>query len=376
MNEEEVQAQPANIEPEKEVTKPAQRAQAPKPERARTSLSVYLLAFWVILLTFALMGGVFWLYHNSQQQQQALLALQMHLEQQRQATEDGQRSLQENIDRELVDQQSNMQANLDLLAQEVSRNSARMNAFTSTNQDNWKLAEAQYLLRLANQRILLEKDNQNALALALSADDVLRDINQPELLGVRKTLAEEIAALKTLGVVDREGIFLRLTSLSNQIDAIPFVEPLGKTPEDQDEAPVPANETWRQKFTRKFYSLLHKLGTYVRVRDHGSEVNALLPPSEQAYLQQNLHLMFEQAQVALLRNDAQIFQDRLVKAQNWINQYYTLNEQARSVLTDLQGLQDEEIAPDLSDFSNSAAALADYIAKREQASAKGQGGGK
>lgn len=368
------QPQSSTGEPATASAKPGPRAQAPRGERARTSLSVYLLAFWVILLTFALMAGVFWLYHNSQEQQQTLLTLQMRLEQQQQSVEDSQRNLQDNIDKELVDQQTSMQNNLDALAQEVSRNSARMNAFASTNQDSWKLAEAQYLLRLANQRILLEKDSQNALALALSADDVLRDINQPELLGVRKTLAEEIAVLKTANVVDREGIFLRLTTLSNQIDAIPFVEPLGSSPDDEDEPAAPANETWRQMVTRKFYALLHKLGTYVRVRDHGRAVNALLPPSEQTYLQQNLHLMFEQAQVALLRNDAQIFQDSLVKAQNWINQYYTLNNQAKAVLDELQSLQNEDIAPELTNFGNSAAALDDYIAKREQVSAKRSGG--
>ncbi len=368
------QAQPSAVESAPVQPRPGPRAQAPKSERARTSLSVYLLAFWVILLTFALMAGVFWLYHNSQQQQQTILGLQMRLEQQQQSFEDGQRNLQDNIDKELVDQQSNLQSSLDSLAQDVSRNSARMNAFASTNQDSWKLAEAQYLLRLANQRILLEKDSQNALALALSADDVLREINLVELLGVRKTLAEEIAVLKNTGVVDREGIFLRLTALSNQIDAIPFVETLGPTPEDEDEPAAPANETWRQLVTRKFYVLLHKLGSYVRVRDHGRAVNALLPPSEQSYLQQNLHLMFEQAQVAVLRNDAQIYQETLVKAQNWINQYYTLNDQAKSVLDELQSLQNEDIAPELTNFSNSAAALADYIVKREQASAKNAGG--
>ncbi len=370
-------SQPAPAQPVQEpapAPRPGPRAHAPQPERARTSASVYLLAFWVILLTFALMGGVFWLYHNSQQQQQTILGLQMRLEQQQQSFEDSQRNLQDNIDKEMVDQQANLQSSIEAIAQDVSRNSVRMNAFASTNQDSWKLAEAQYLLRLANQRILLEKDSQNALALALSADDVLREINQAELLGVRKTLAEEIAVLKNTGVVDREGIFLRLTGLSNQIDAIPFVETLGPSPEDEDEPAPPENETWRQMVTRKFYAWLHKLGSYVRVRDHGRAVNALLPPSEQAYLQQNLHLMFEQAQVALLRNDAQIYQDTLVKAQNWINQYYTLNDQAKSVLDELQNLQNEDIAPELTNFSNSSAALADYIAKREQASANNAGG--
>lgn len=350
---------------------PPQLSAPGKEPRARTSLSVYFLAFWVLLLSFTVAVGAFWFYQDKQEQ---IHTLQTRLDEQQTLIVENQRNLQDRLDKELVDQQENLQSSLNLLAEEVNKNSARVMALTSVNRDNWKLAEAQYLLRLANQRILLEKDSQSALALALSANDILSDIEQPQLLAVRKILTEEIAVLKLAGVVDREGIFLRLAAMANQIDAIPFIEALGKGDDYDEEQEIPAEETFRQMLTRKFYGLLHKLGSYVRVRDHGKTVNAILPPSQQIYLQQNLRLMFEQAQVALLRNDAQIYRESLVKAQNWINQYYNLNQEASAVLAELQILQEENIAPELTNFGNTSSALADYIERQEKLAAARRGG--
>jgi uroporphyrin-3 C-methyltransferase len=349
---------------------PANSASA--PTKTHTA-SFALLWLFVVLIVAAICYGAFFVLQQSKNQQQIIDSLRTQVEQQAQGMESRQQLLEDNLDKEFVEQQATIQTNLNDLAEQVDSNNARLLSLSSVNRDEWKLQEAQYLLRLADQRILLEKDSQNALALALSADDVLRDIDQADLVGVRKLLVEEIAVLKLAGVIDREGIYLRLSALSNQIDAIPFIEPLGSQEEVLEAETIPADETFKQKLTRHFYGLLHKLGSYVRVRDHGKTINAVLPPSEQKYLQQNLRLMLEQAQVALLRNEESIYQESLVKAQNWINQYYSLNEKAAAVLEELEALQQEEIAPDLTNFSNSTSALSEYIAKREKMAAARRG---
>ena len=344
----------------------------PVPTKKYTG-SFALLWLFVLLIVAAIVYGALFVLKQSEVQKDVIDNLRSQIEQQAQALETRQQLLEDNLDKEFVEQQASIQTNLNDLAEQVDSNNARLLSLSSVNRDEWKLQEAQYLLRLADQRILLEKDSQNALSLAISADDVLRDIDQADLVGVRKLLAEEIAVLKLAGVIDREGIYLRLSALSNQIDAIPFIEPLGAQEEVLEEDVAPADETFKQKLTRNFYALMHKLGSYVRVRDHGKTINAVLPPSEQKYLQQNLRLMLEQAQVALLRNEESIYQESLVKAQNWINQYYSLNEKAAAVLEELQALQQEEVSPDLTNFSNSSAALADYIAKREKMAAARRG---
>lgn len=342
------------------------------PAKKHTA-SFALLWLFVVLIVAAICYGALYLLKQHQIQQQLVDNLRVQLEQQVQTFETRQQVLEDSLNKEFVEQQAAVQQNLNDLAEQLDSNNARLLALSSTNRDEWKLQEAQYLLRLADQRILLEKDSQNALALAISADDVLRDMDQADLVGVRKLLAEEIAVLKVAGIIDREGIYLRLSALSNQIDAIPFIEPLGNQADIFEEEVVPENETIKQRLTRAFYSVLHKLGSYVRVRDHGKTINAVLPPSEQKYLQQNLRLMLEQAQVALLRNEEAIYQESLVKAQNWITQYYSLNEKATAALEELKALESAEIAPELTNFSNSATALAEYIAKREKMAAARRG---
>ncbi len=332
-----------------------------------------LIWLFIILLVVALGAGAVFAWRYMETQQQTINTLREQVEQNALTLETKQQALEDDFEKELVEQQNNVQANLNDLAEQLDSNNARLLSLSSVNRDEWKLQEAQYLLRLADQRILLEKDSQNALALALSADDVLREIDEADLMGVRKLLTEEIAVLKLAGVIDREGIFLRLSALSTQVDAIPFIEPLGQEQDLLAEEPIPEEETVKQKITRHFYALLHKMGSYVRVRDHGKTINAVLPPDEQKFLQQNLRLMLEQAQVALLRNEKGIYQESLVKAQNWINQYYALNEKAKAALEELQSLQQEEISPELTNFSNSASALAEYIAKREKMAAARRG---
>lgn len=364
--------QPASNNPAPNNPAPGSPAPAPAAAKSHTA-SFVLLWLFVVLIVAAVCYGALFVSQQSKSQQQIINSLRAQVEQQAQAIETRQQTLEDNLDKELVEQQTSIQASLNDLVAQVNSNNARLLSLSSVNRDEWKLQEAQYLLRLADQRILLEKDSQNALALALSADDILRDMDHADLVGVRKLLAEEIAVLKLAGVIDREGIYLRLSALSNQIDAIPFIEPLGVHEQLLEEDVVPAEETLKQKITRNIYDLLHKLGSYVRVRDHGKTINAVLPPAEQKYLQQNLRLMLEQAQVALLRNEENIYLESLVKAQNWINQYYSLNEKAAAVLQELEALQQEEIAPELTNFSNSTAALVEYIAKREKMAAARRG---
>lgn len=345
----------------------------PIPSRGN-GLAFFVVWLVLLLLVAALCFGGFLLWRQWDKQQQSINELRDQLEQSALTLETKQQVLEDDIEKELVEQQQEIQASLNDMAEQLDSNNARLLSLSSVNRDEWKLQEAQYLLRLADQRILLEKDSQNALALAISADDVLRDVDQADLVGVRKLLAEEIAVLKLAGVIDREGIFLRLSALSTQVDAIPFIEPLGQEQTLLENEVIPENETFKEKLSRNFYSLLNKLGSYVRVRDHGKTINAVLPPNEQKFLQLNLRLMLEQAQVALLRNEKGIYQESLVKAQNWINQYYDLNEQAKAVLEELQSLQQENISPDLTTFSNSSAALSEYIEKREKMAAARRGG--
>src|SRR5690606_16217521 len=139
------------------------------------------------------------------------------LQQQLRAREAEPQQLREQLERALnqrLEQQARQQEQaLTSLEERLENANRRLRAMSSTNREDWKLAEAEYLLRLANQRLLMERDGGNALALAQEVDQILRDLNDTDLFPVRRALARDITALKLADQVDREGLYLQLMAL-------------------------------------------------------------------------------------------------------------------------------------------------------------------
>ena len=238
--------------------------------------------------------------------------------------------------------------------------------------------EVDFLLRMANQRILMEHEAANALALAQSANGVLADLNNADLFPARKKLSEEIETLKLANKIDREGLYLQLLALTQQIENLPLIEPLLGEDEEESGVTDAQTDTSSQGFWQRVSNFgkrtLHKLSGYVRVRDQGRRVDAILPPEDQMYLKQNLRLMLEQAQIGLLREEQHVYQASLDKAQNWIRDYYPLNEQAEIVLNDLDQLRKYNVQQALPDFSGSAALIKEYIRQKDRLAFSRHGG--
>jgi len=328
------------------------------PKKSRTGLKI------VIVLLFLLAAAVsvfLWLQHKALVNMQTSFALQ--------ATENTaqRRALEMQVTDALAKQQQQLQGDYTELAQRQESTAARVQALTNITRDDWKLTEVSYLLRMANQRILLEHETGNALALAESANTVLSELENADLFPVRKKLAEEIQSLKMVTKVDREGIYLQLLALTQQIDSLPLIEPLVEDEEaDADASEEVTTTTFLEKVKNLGLRTLHKLSGYVRVRDQGRRVDAILPPEDQMYLKQNLRLMLEQAQTGLLREEQHVYQASLDKAQNWIRDYYPLNEQAEIVLNDLEQLKKNIVQQALPDFSGSASLIKDYIQQKDK----------
>ena len=325
----------------------------------KSHVGFYVIVFFLLLLA-AGISGFLWLQYKALNNVQASLAAQTV------KNNTDRQALEAKVSEALLKQQQNLQSDFTELAQRQESTATRVQALSNTTFADWKLTEANYLLRMANQRILLEHETSNALALAESANVVLSELESPELFPVRKKLAEEIQAVKMVAKVDREGIFLQLLALTQQIDNLPLIEPLiedEELPFDQDQQ---AAATIWERIKNIGRRTMHNLSSYVRVRDQGRRVDAILPPEDQMYLKQNLRLMLEQAQTGLLREEQNVYQASLDKAQNWIRDYYPLNEQADIVLNDLELLKKNIVQHALPDFSGSATLIKDYIQQKDQ----------
>jgi len=355
-----------------EPSQPSPKKSATKvPPRRSGTLGIWLI---LLLLIVGLIGAGWYLWQEHLQQNQAITDLRTQLQQQERNLQTQQQSLSADIEQQLTQQDERVQNVVVELTQRLDNTTERVLSLSSVNRDDWKLAEAEYLLRLANQRVLLERNSGNAVALAKSVDEILRDLNDPDVFPVRKALASEIGELVVAGDIDREGVYLRLLALSEEINKLPLIKPLGETDDTWlNDEPV-ATETLWQKTKRGMMWVLYKFSHHLRVRDHDEAVAAVLPPENQLYLKQNMRLMLEQAQTALLREEAVVYETSLNKAQEWLKNYFPLNTQTVVAQAEIAELQDVIITQSLPNFSESSALLKEYIEKKRDAAVARRGG--
>ncbi len=238
-----------------------------------------------------------------------------------------------------------------------------------TDERDWLHAEAAYLLRLANQRLQLERDVEGAMALLRNADARLRETNNPALLPVRREIASELAALEAVPRVDRTGLYLAINAQQERIAGLPLAQDIEEIAANSTIEEAPSGG-WQQQLSR----FGDELKDLVTVRQHDEALEALISPEQESYLRQSVRLILEQAQLALLKEEQELYDASLDKALTLIRGYYdTDHSGVQSVTTRLEELKDRTIRPELPDISGSQQALAGFIDQRFEAGGNGQG---
>ncbi len=230
----------------------------------------------------------------------------------------------------------------------------------------WMVREAEYLLKVANNRLLLERDVMTAIAALKSADQRLKAVGDPALFEVREAIASEVTALERLSLPDRAGIAMSLGQIADQIENLPLLarmQPEVDTSAAQaTEAPASAQgETWWESL---YLSVWNALKGLVTVRFNDRPVEALLPPEKASFLYQNLKLKLEQARLALLQYDKALYQANLEGAIAWLREYYDVDSgEVQNVIAKLESLKNTDIAPTLPDVSTSLRVLHNVAAR-------------
>lgn len=274
-----------------------------------------------------------------------------------------QQSQQLQQQQQTIDQLQNQLAQLQ---RSVTTQGNRLSQLGNVSREDWQLAEADYLLRLANQRLLLERDARTALGLVEQADGIVRQVNLPDLYGVRQQLARDLAALKLVEEVDREGIYLRLRALEEQMLRLsiqPQFDLATRDAAEESPAPVPGDSAWRNSWNR----VTSFMQNSIRIRD-GDIDPVLLSPQSEARFRQSLRLNMEQAELALLRGDSTVYKDSLNRARQLLLDYGIDNRQRQVILRELQVLTSQPVDVELPNLSASQTALHSYLQRMRQLS--------
>jgi uroporphyrin-3 C-methyltransferase len=239
------------------------------------------------------------------------------------------------------------------IEERVSEVVAGLRQQLGTSSEDWLIAEAEYLLRLANQRVAMEDDAAGAIKLFEAADQIIREAEGIVAFELREAIAMDIAALRGVSNVDIQGIFVELGALAGQIDVLEqkrlqYVPPVI--------AEQNATESEQQSLTARALAFLVRIGdrlaSLVDYRNDGESIKPILPPEEEYYLKKNLALKIQLAQLGLLRGNQEIYEQSLLDAVEWVDQYFnseaSLTLSVRESLARLSGVDVSRNLPEVS----------------------------
>ncbi|WP_444920737.1 uroporphyrinogen-III C-methyltransferase [Microbulbifer sp. CnH-101-G] len=243
----------------------------------------------------------------------------------------------------------------------------RLSELGNVSREDWQLAEADYLLRMANQRLMLEDNSRAALGLVEKVDTILRQVNLPDLYGVRQQLARDITALKLVENVDREGLYLRLRALEEQLIHASIQPKFDMAQPQKEETKAEPSQENQSPWERSWQHFTAFLRDSVRPID--GDINpVMLSPQSETRFRQTLRLNMEQAQLALLRGDSTVYKDALESARELLLTYGTANAQRNALAQQLAELSEQPIQAQMPDLNASQVALYNYIERLHKTS--------
>ncbi|PXX92276.1 hypothetical protein DIT71_03480 [Marinobacter vulgaris] len=348
-------------------------AQLPAPIEKHQQARQRLWPLWIVtLLALALaIALAFWSWqqwNNYQSLQQSITSLESDTEQlDRMYGQTG--SEQSQRLQALEDKLSEQRELIATQQRQIDHNARELLEAGNRTRTDWLLAEAEYLLRIANQRLMIEKDIRGALAALESADEVLAESDDIGVYPVRQQLAKEILALKGLADVDRTGLYLKLEAAIDSIhqltesalvhDRAPgfFTGSDSGSQDNGDAEPGLVAEAWHE--------VKQTLSQVVVVRRMDEPVKPLLSPEQSAYARLNLQLMLEEAELAVLRGHQELYSRALTKASNAIDNWYdSSNTRITALSKTLDELSEKNVDPELPDISRSLELLKSRLAGR------------
>lgn len=244
---------------------------------------------------------------------------------------------------------ADVQAEQQLLAQ-------RLETILGASRQDWRLAEAEHLLRMASLRLSALHDTNSAGFLLEAADHILMEQNDPAAFAAREQLARSITALRSGGSLDRTGLFVKLGALYQQANQLTHL-----APSFTQDAQTPAAQS-ASHWERWWDSVSH----YIRIDFNASEqVQPLLAGQSLIQVRLALGLALEQAQWAALNGAQAVYQQALQQALDILDAHFSIEDpNVKGLRTQISELSEQKVRQELPDLSTALTTLQAYINKR------------
>ena len=259
--------------------------------------------------------------------------------------------------RGLAEELKLLQASESRLTQQLRRAEQQLSRMSGLDQRAWRLAEAEFNVRMASQRLRVSRDVKGAERLLVTADRLLAGVGNTTADTVRQSVASDIAGLRALPHVDTAGLLARLNALEEQIGLLEFVIAGSFSALASNDLSTDMTDGDLSVWART----LSMLSRYFVVTTIESSEMRPLPDTWVPLSRMALAAMLEQARVALLMGDQDQYGSALLRAERFIRTH-THSDDARSnsVIESLESLAATDFLPLLPDLSATLRTFRDF----------------
>lgn len=237
----------------------------------------------------------------------------------------------------------------------------RLETVLGASRKDWRLAEAEHLLRLASLRLSALQDISSAQALVQGADDILREQNDPGSFAAREQLAKSLAALRSVDQPDRTGLFLQLGALRDQVAQLNAL-----APEFKDSGDSLLGLTAEGDGASRWAQWWDEVSHYIRIDFNADKnVRPLLAGQSLTQVRLALSLALEQAQWAALNGQASVYAQALAQAEEVLKGNFNPdNAQSKKMLEQVVELSKQPVTVQTPDLATTLSAVQAYLERR------------
>ena len=333
-----------------------------------SGLKVYLIAGMSAILVLTI-GFSIWVYDKSNSQKDLTNQFELLINEDINRLVERADEMDSRVRESLAEMDKLRSKNLDL-ERKVLNQGSRLIQMGINPKDEWILAEALYLSRLATQRLLIERSSESAIALLLEADKLLLKFDDANLAHVRNALSKEIASLRTLNKIDVQGIIFELNAISEEVNKLSILNLLSTqkdTSKTDNKEEVENLENKKQLSLGKFFrNFGEQLEGAIKVRRFDSDIQPLITEHDLSVVRNNIDLHFQQAIYSVMREEKDLFELSLKNIVADLKNYFHMNPKSSNLLQRIQQISLLSIEQKLPKIGYSSELLNSYISARNE----------
>ena len=268
------------------------------------------------------------------------------------------------INKNLAELSSQYQEKLVNMRREQAQAIKKIQRQLGKTRGDWLLADAEYLLSVANQRLHLVGDVHTAMEALEAADQRLRESGDAAAFKVREQLAKEITLLREVKVPDIVGIYASLQSLQDNVGKLSLLLPFPGKPVRQPDIKDNSDQDGATESTGIIGSAIKELEGVVTIRHLQKPVKEILTQQEARFIKEELRVKLEMVKFSLVRKNEKLYMLNLTDVKNWLRENFDIDDNAKIFLAKLDKMQAAAIHSHLPDISKSLKMLRDITKLR------------